>query len=1004
MKKYQIGDIIDKYKIVRVIGKGSFGTVYEAVRNEGKHSYRAAVKVISISRDDEEYDDSMLDGLTEDDLSEYYSGLVDELIEECALMEDMKGDSHIVSYEDHHVESDPKNAEWTIIIRMELLASFQKGYKILNEPMNEKDVIKLGIDICRALETCEKKNNVIHRDIKPENIFVSKTGNYKLGDFGIAKVLGEREKTASKKGTEPYMAPEVFKGQPYDLTVDIYSLGLVLYRLMNRNRAPFLPPFPEKIKHTDNKEALLKRINGGKDFNPPQDASINFAEVILKACAYDPHDRYQHAQDMRRDLEKIFGAEVETDYPEKIWDVMFEDDSKEDNISSDISSKDIDSGIWAGGQSVIPIPSSLQSDGDGVDGGGTVGGNFGQVSLKEIEARRKAEAEEEARRREEEARRKAEEEAKRKAEEEARRREEEERRRAEEEARRREEEERRRAEEEAKRKAEEEARRREEERRRAEEEAKRKAEEEERRRAEEEARRREEEERRKAEEEARRREEEERRRAEEEARRREEEARRREEEERRRAEEEAKRKAEEEERRRAEEEARRREEEERRRAEEEARRKAEEEAKRKAEEEAKKREEEEHRKAEEARKNEAEEKENEKAKKEIKLKSGTSSSFDDMQDFTDDMAPHVISEKDKTDNKNDGTSNKLKEHSDKTVPQTKKTSEIKTTYTNTGNGRIIKIVGGITAALLCIGVLVLVLVNQKIKLPDMVGMTQAEAEEFANQKGILLTVQEAYSKDYATGIIMFQGTAAGEKVEKNTELIITVSKGMIDVMPEFNSDYIASDVSSEFEELGFVVNNVEVYSTIEAGHIAGYEPAVGTALDSGATVTFYVSKGAAAMPDVMGVQQADACATLDSVNVTYDIVETNSTDYETGVVISQDIAEGTEVGYGTTVNLEVCAGPVMLTVPSVIGMSEDEAKQALIAAGFAEEGITVTHEYDGSVAAGLVKAQSPDADSSVQEESAISIVISDGAQPVTRSTNSSSGGSSSSDDWHWEQF
>ena len=837
MKKYQIGDIIDKYKIVRVIGKGSFGTVYEAVRNEGKHSYRAAVKVISISRDDEEYDDSMLDGLTEDDLSEYYSGLVDELIEECALMEDMKGDSHIVSYEDHHVESDPKNAEWTIIIRMELLASFQKGYKILNEPMNEKDVIKLGIDICRALETCEKKNNVIHRDIKPENIFVSKTGNYKLGDFGIAKVLGEREKTASKKGTEPYMAPEVFKGQPYDLTVDIYSLGLVLYRLMNRNRAPFLPPFPEKIKHTDNKEALLKRINGGKDFNPPQDASINFAEVILKACAYDPHDRYQHAQDMRRDLEKIFGAEVETDYPEKIWDVMFEDDSKEDNISSDISSKDIDSGIWAGGQSVIPIPSSLQSDGDGVDGGGTVGGNFGQVSLKEIEARRKAEAEEEARRREEE-----------------------------------------------------------------------------------------------------------------------------------------------------------------------ARRKAEEEAKRKAEEEAKKREEEEHRKAEEARKNEAEEKENEKAKKEIKLKSGTSSSFDDMQDFTDDMAPHVISEKDKTDNKNDGTSNKLKEHSDKTVPQTKKTSEIKTTYTNTGNGRIIKIVGGITAALLCIGVLVLVLVNQKIKLPDMVGMTQAEAEEFANQKGILLTVQEAYSKDYATGIIMFQGTAAGEKVEKNTELIITVSKGMIDVMPEFNSDYIASDVSSEFEELGFVVNNVEVYSTIEAGHIAGYEPAVGTALDSGATVTFYVSKGAAAMPDVMGVQQADACATLDSVNVTYDIVETNSTDYETGVVISQDIAEGTEVGYGTTVNLEVCAGPVMLTVPSVIGMSEDEAKQALIAAGFAEEGITVTHEYDGSVAAGLVKAQSPDADSSVQEESAISIVISDGAQPVTRSTNSSSGGSSSSDDWHWEQF
>lgn len=322
MKKYQVDDYIGRYRVKKIIGSGSFGTVYEVERKEGKRVYHAAIKVIHISKEDD-YGDSYLDDMSSEELSEYFCELVDELIEECAIMENMKGDSHICSYEDHHVEYDESSSTWTIVIRMELLAPFAKAYKTINEFMKEKDVIKLGIDICRALETCEKKNKVIHRDIKPENIFVSNTGNYKLGDFGIAKVLGQRDNTSSKKGTEVYMAPEVFKGLSYDSTVDIYSLGLMLYKLINRNRAPFLPPCPEKITYSDSKQASYMRLNGEANFNNPQDASEELSKIIIKACSYNPQERYQHAQDMRKDLEKIMGTDIDTDYPHKLWQIIY---------------------------------------------------------------------------------------------------------------------------------------------------------------------------------------------------------------------------------------------------------------------------------------------------------------------------------------------------------------------------------------------------------------------------------------------------------------------------------------------------------------------------------------------------------------------------------------------------------------------------------------------------------------------------------------------------------
>lgn len=124
--------------------------------------------------------------------------------------------------------------------------------------LTEKEVMKLGIDLCRSLEYCGQLH-IIHRDIKPENIFVSRFGDFKLGDFGIARELEKTMSTLSKKGTYSYMAPEMYRGEQYDSRVDIYALGLVLYKLMNHNRLPFLNLEKQLITYRDKENALTRR-------------------------------------------------------------------------------------------------------------------------------------------------------------------------------------------------------------------------------------------------------------------------------------------------------------------------------------------------------------------------------------------------------------------------------------------------------------------------------------------------------------------------------------------------------------------------------------------------------------------------------------------------------------------------------------------------------------------------------------------------------------------------
>lgn len=311
---YQPGDVVlGNWKLVRQIGEGSFGKVYEAMREDFGVTYRAAIKILTIPQSATEVKNARAEGMNEESVTAYFRGFVEEIVQEFVLMSKLKGTSNVVSYEDHTVVPHTQGIGWDVIIRMELLTPLLDYMQ--NRTMTRKDVMQLGIHICKALELCQKFN-IIHRDIKPENIFVSELGDFKLGDFGIARTVEKTTGGLSKKGTYTYMAPEVYREEPYNSSVDIYSLGLVLYRLLNDNRAPFLPEYPAPITHSDRETALAKRMSGAR-LPAPKNADGRLAEIVLRACAYQAKDRYSSPMQMAQELEAILydRGEAEVIYP-----------------------------------------------------------------------------------------------------------------------------------------------------------------------------------------------------------------------------------------------------------------------------------------------------------------------------------------------------------------------------------------------------------------------------------------------------------------------------------------------------------------------------------------------------------------------------------------------------------------------------------------------------------------------------------------------------------------
>ncbi|WP_369189047.1 Stk1 family PASTA domain-containing Ser/Thr kinase [Streptomyces sp. R08] len=168
------------------------------------------------------------------------------------------------------------------------------GRKLLPERAME-----MTIGILQALEYSHR-NGIVHRDIKPANVMLTRTGQVKVMDFGIARAMGDSGMTMTQTsaviGTAQYLSPEQAKGEQVDARSDLYSTGCLLYELLTV-RPPFVGDSPVAVAYQHVREEPQPPSVFDAEITPEMDA------IVLKALTKDPNYRYQSADEMRMDIE-----------------------------------------------------------------------------------------------------------------------------------------------------------------------------------------------------------------------------------------------------------------------------------------------------------------------------------------------------------------------------------------------------------------------------------------------------------------------------------------------------------------------------------------------------------------------------------------------------------------------------------------------------------------------------------------------------------------------------
>jgi serine/threonine-protein kinase len=216
----------------------------------------------------------------------------------------------------------------------------------------------MALAICSALEYAHYRG-IIHRDIKPSNIIVSRKGEVKLMDFGIARDenLGDLTRPGTSLGTPAYMSPEQIMGVKIDSRSDQFSFGIVLYQMLT-GRKPFTEGSGKSIMH----KILNTEFHHPRRINP--NIPRRLEKIILRCMAKEPKDRYDSTGDLRREIETYLSQTVEITYPARLLAYLFHKDLvTRDEAETFVSANILSDRQIARADDNLPPPLSLKTIG-----------------------------------------------------------------------------------------------------------------------------------------------------------------------------------------------------------------------------------------------------------------------------------------------------------------------------------------------------------------------------------------------------------------------------------------------------------------------------------------------------------------------------------------------------------------------------------------------------------------------------------------------------------------
>lgn len=287
-----VSPLLDGMELIRNLAENGASRLY-LLRHVSGEAF--ILKQLSIPESQTQVEALLITGAAanEEEAQRYYEQRVADYEDSLKALAPLRGSSNCATYLGYQVCAREEGVGFE-------LSLLSERYVTLPEYLNENAMthlraLNLGLDLCTAL--CELRGqDLIHRDVKPENIYLNAMGGFMLGDLGAARISQLKFCAMPDRMISAYTAPEIADAMgEFNVTVDIYSVGMVLYRILNGNHGPF------EDENTSPAAANKLRLSG-ETLPSPLYADYELAEIVLKACAFEPSERYQTPDELLQEL------------------------------------------------------------------------------------------------------------------------------------------------------------------------------------------------------------------------------------------------------------------------------------------------------------------------------------------------------------------------------------------------------------------------------------------------------------------------------------------------------------------------------------------------------------------------------------------------------------------------------------------------------------------------------------------------------------------------------